>query len=233
MKKILLGLLLAGSVFKVDAQSERPGMLFNNDWEFVKDIDTTTAKDILTSRKATAINWEKVSLPHTPQIEPVIKTKEQWQGTCYYRKYFTLTKADRWHSISIRFEGAMNDADVYVNGKHVAKHIGGYLPFDVYVSKVAKVGENCILMKLVNVDNPHIPPGKPIKDLDFNFYGGIYRNAWFIEKSGIDITDAVTVNHEACGGVMVHYEGVTQSSAKIVVRTEVTTEQLPASPHIK
>jgi beta-galactosidase len=232
MKKILLGLLMAGSIFRVEAQSQ-PGKLFNSDWQFVKDIDTTTSKELLSSKTDKTIKWEYVSLPHTPQIESVIKTKEQWQGTCYYRKYFALTKEDRWHTLSIKFEGAMNDADVYVNGKHLSKHIGGYLPFDVYISKVAKLGENCILVKLNNQDNPQIPPGKPIKDLDFNFYGGIYRNVWFVEKSGIDITDAVNVNHVAGGGIMVHYEDVKATSAKVVVKTEVTTDQLPANPRVK
>jgi len=225
MKKILLGLLVAGSFFKVEAQSEKPGTLFNNDWEFVKDIDTTTSKDVLTSQKAGSVNWEKVTLPHTPQIEPVIKVKEQWQGTCYYRKYFTIPKGDKDKHIAIRFDAAMNDADVYLNGKHLFKHIGGYLPFYIDLTKDVKFGqENVLLVKLVNTDNPQIPPGKPIKDLDFNFYGGIYRNAWLIIKNPIHIGDAVAAHHEAGGGVMVHYEGVNTNSAKVLVKTEVQND---------
>jgi beta-galactosidase len=225
MKKILLGLLLAGSVFKVEAQSEKPGILFNNDWEFVKDIDTTTAKDILTSRKASSITWEKVMLPHTPQIESVIKVKEQWQGTCYYRKYFTIPKGDKNKHIAIQFDAAMNDADVYLNGKPIFKHTGGYLPFYIDLNNGLKFGqENVLLVKLVNVDNAQIPPGKPIKDLDFNFYGGIYRNAWLIIKNPIHISDAVAVHREAAGGVMVHFEDVSAVSAKVVVKTEVQND---------
>ncbi|MBW4889266.1 DUF4982 domain-containing protein [Mucilaginibacter sp. HMF5004] len=225
MKKILLGLLLAGSVFKVEAQSN-PGTLFNRDWEFVKDIDTAISKETLASHKATAVKWEKVSLPHTPQIESVIKVKEQWQGTCYYRKYFTVPVTDKGKYIAIQFEGAMNDADVYLNGVHLAKHIGGYLPFYIDLYNGLKYGqENVLLVKLVNVDNAHIPPGKPIKDLDFNFYGGIYRNAWLIIKNWTHISNAVAANHEAGGGVMVHYEDVTTASAKVVVKTEVLNEK--------
>ena len=225
MKKILLGLLVAGSFFKVEAQSEKPGTLFNNDWEFVKDIDTTTSKDVLTSQKAGSVNWEKVTLPHTPQIEPVIKVKEQWQGTCYYRKYFTIPKGDKDKHIAIQFDAAMNDADVYLNGKHLFKHIGGYLPFYIDLTKDVKFGqENVLLVKLVNTDNPQIPPGKPIKDLDFNFYGGIYRNAWLMVKDKVHISNAVAVNHEAGGGLMVHYEDVSAASAKVVVKTEVQSD---------
>lgn len=228
MKKILCLVFVLGSFFKSQAQT-----LFNTNWEFVKDIDTSLSKDILCSKADKTIKWEKVTLPHTPQIEPVIKVNEQWQGTCYYRKYFTMTKADRWHNITIQFDGAMNDADVFVNGKHLAKHIGGYLPFGVDVSRVLKLGENCILVKLQNVDNPHIPPGKPIKDLDFNYYGGIYRNVWLVEKSGIDITNAVDVDHVAGGGVTVHYEHVSAQNGTIVVSTEVGVKELQASPNVK
>ncbi|WP_295654096.1 glycoside hydrolase family 2 TIM barrel-domain containing protein [uncultured Mucilaginibacter sp.] len=224
MNKILLCLLLAVLMFKASAQVDKPGMLFNSGWEFVKDIDTTTSIDVLTSHKSSNIAWEKVTLPHTPRIEPVIKVKEQWQGTCYYRKYFTLdANSPNWYR-AIQFDGAMNDADIYLNGKHVLKHVGGYLPFTVDLQANVKQGENCILVKLVNVDNPHIPPGKPIKDLDFNFYGGIYRNAWLIVKSPIHISDAVAVNHEAGGGVMVHYEDVSAALAKVLVKTEVQSD---------
>lgn len=211
-------------MFKASAQVDKPGMLFNSGWEFVKDIDTTTSIDVLTSHKSSNIAWEKVTLPHTPRIEPVIKVKEQWQGTCYYRKYFTLdANSPNWYR-AIQFDGAMNDADIYLNGKHVLKHVDGYLPFTVDLQANVKQGENCILVKLVNVDNPHIPPGKPIKDLDFNFYGGIYRNAWLIVKSPIHISDAVAVNHEAGGGVMVHYEDVSAALAKVLVKTEVQSD---------
>ncbi|WP_448697905.1 glycoside hydrolase family 2 TIM barrel-domain containing protein [Mucilaginibacter sp. AW1-3] len=233
MKKLLCLLLTAIPFVKTSAQTH-PGKLFNSDWEFVKDIDTTTSKAVLSSKTDKTIKWEQVTLPHTPQIEPVIKVNEQWQGTCYYRKYFTLPVADKHKYVAIQFDGAMNDADVYLNGQRVSKHIGGYLPFTVDAANYLKPGENCVLVKLINVDNPHIPPGKPIKDLDFNFYGGIYRNVWLIEKNPLHLTNAVTVNHEATGGVMVHYEDVNAVSAKVFVKSEVnSTWQSNSWVHVK
>jgi len=221
MKKILCLVFVLVSVFKGQAQT-----LFNTNWEFVKDIDTTTAKDLLCSKTDKTIKWERVTLPHTPQIEPVIKVKEQWQGTCYYRKYFTMeSNYENWYH-AIQFDGAMNDADVYLNGKHVLKHIGGYLPFTIDIPHDIKPGqENCILVKLNNQDNPHIPPGKPIKDLDFNFYGGIYRNVWLIDKFYPFVSNAVQANHEAGGGMMIHYENVSNTSATIIVKTELQSNQ--------
>jgi beta-galactosidase len=179
----LSSLLMIVGFLQVNAQKQPETVTsFNKSWEFVKDIDTANSVQSL-NRKAGNIAWEKVSLPHTPQLEPVNKVKEQWQGTCFYRKFFIVPATDKGKHVAIRFDAAMNDADVYLNGKHLLKHVGGYLPFTIDITGDAKYGvQNCILVKLKNVDNPTIPPGKPIKDLDFNFYGGIYRDAWIIVK---------------------------------------------------
>jgi beta-galactosidase len=227
MKKILFSaLVLSCLVHHAKAQqTDHTNINFNSNWTFVKDIDTTTSKSVLTA-KTSQINWQNVSLPHTPRIEPVIKTSfEQWQGTCYYRKYFTIPADDKRKHVAIKFEAAMHEADVYLNGKHIYKHLGGYLPFYIDITKDAKFGaENCILVKLNNQDNPHIPPGKNIKDLDFNYYGGLYRGCWLIVKDKLHITDAVAAGHEAGGGIMVHFENVTSESARVVVKTELRND---------
>jgi beta-galactosidase len=214
------------SFVEVKAQKfPAPGTDFNMDWEFVKDIDTVNAAQALSLAKGGQTAWEKVSLPHTPRIEPVNKIDEQWQGTCFYRKFFTISAADKNKHIAIQFDAAMHEADVYLNGKHIYKHVGGYLPFYIDISSVVKIGQsNCILVKLNNQDSPVIPPGKPIKDLDFNYYGGIYRNAWLIIKDKLYISNAVQANREAGGGILVHDEDVSAKVAKVVVKTDVNND---------
>jgi beta-galactosidase len=218
----LSSLLMIVGFLQVNAQKQPETVTsFNKSWEFVKDIDTANSVQSL-NRKAGNIAWEKVSLPHTPQLEPVNKVKEQWQGTCFYRKFFIVPATDKGKHVAIRFDAAMNDADVYLNGKHLLKHVGGYLPFTIDITGDAKYGvQNCILVKLKNVDNPTIPPGKPIKDLDFNFYGGIYRDAWIIVKDKLYISDAVQANREAAGGILIHDEDVSANGAKITIKTDV------------
>jgi len=196
---------------------------FNDSWEFVKGLDSVFTAQL--SDKKSDVQWEEVSLPHTANLEPIQKVNQQWQGTCFYRKYFFISENDREKHIAIQIDAAMQVADVYINGKRIFKHLGGYLPFYIDISNAVMYGaENCVVIKLNNEDNPHVPPGKPLKDLDFNYYSGIYRNAWLIVKDKLHISNAVAANREAGGGVFIHYENVTSASATIHVKTEIKND---------
>jgi beta-galactosidase len=222
-KNIILCALFLGLGLSLKAQQNmQPKASFNNNWTFVKDIDTAGAGVKLSSGTGNITSWEKVTLPHTPRLEPVKKVTEQWQGTCFYRKYFTLTASQKSKYIAIQFDAAMHEADVYLNGKHLLHHIGGYLPFTVDVStQVSFTKPNCIVVKLNNNDNAAIPPGKPIKDLDFNYYGGIYRNTWLLIKNKLYISNAVQENQEARGGITVHTDAANAQTAQLTVKTDV------------
>ncbi|MDB5134657.1 MAG: beta-galactosidase [Mucilaginibacter sp.] len=227
MKKYsLLLLLTVFGILHARAQKINTSITnFNKNWQFVKDIDTTTSSTLLSDSRESKIKWDNISLPHTAHMEPVEKVIEQWQGTCYYRKFFTLPATARGKHIALQFDAAMHEADVFLNGKQIYRHLGGFLPFYIDLSNEVKSGgRNCILIKLNNQDNPVIPPAKPIKGLDFNYYGGIYRNAWLIIKDKLHISNAVQANREAGGGVLLHNEEVNPSSAKIIVKADVAND---------
>src|SRR5690606_14505370 len=67
-------------------------------------------------------------------------------------------------------------------------------------------------------DNAVIPPGKPLNDLDFNYYGGIYRSVYLVETSTVHITDAVAAGKPASGGVVVYFDSVNSALAKGILR---------------
>ncbi len=197
---------------------------FNDGWQFIKDIDTTGAIPKLTL-SARQVQWEQVSLPHTARLEAIEKKEQQWQGTAFYRKTFMVPAADQGKYVALKFEAAMQVADVYLNGQHVFRHLGGYLPFTIDLSDKVKYGqENVILVKLNNEDNPEVPPGKPLADLDFNYYNGLYRNAYLITKDKLYISDPVAANRVAGGGVRLHYEAVSPQQATLQVQTEVKND---------
>jgi beta-galactosidase len=226
MKKLTIPLLIALCAFiNVKAQTNTISVTkFNDSWQFIKDADTSI-KPNLFKHAVVDKAWQNISLPHTANVEPVIKTAQQWQGISLYRKFFTLTAADKGKHIAIRIDAAMSEADVYLNGKHLLNHKGGYLPIYIDVTNTALYGqENCLLVRLNNQDNPTIPPGKAIKDLDFNFYSGIYRNTWLIKKNKLHITDAVQVNHSNGGGVSLHYDFQGDKKATLHIKTEVQND---------
>ncbi len=79
-------------------------------------------------------SWAPVSLPHTARIEALVTGKAgspeaQWQGICWYRRRLEVEAGNGGDQVLLRFEGAMNVAEVWLDGERIGGHLGGYLPF--------------------------------------------------------------------------------------------------------
>lgn len=153
-----------------------------------------------------------VHIPHTARLEPLV-VNDQWQGKMTYKKNLTL-KALPTGLLYLHFEGVMHTAEVFINGVFAGRHEGGYLPFSIAVSPFIHIGDNEIKLLVENTDNAEVPPGKPLHDLDFNFYGGIYRDVWLIEKNQIQFSDPFLLTNENARGVHLHFDTVDASMAK-------------------
>ncbi len=128
--------------------------------------------------------WQQVRIPHTPVLEPLV-VNQQWQGTAWYKTTINVaTLADQ--QLWLHFGGAMNIADVYLNGQHLKQHLGGYLPFTVDLTQFIKSGDNELMVRLDNRDNAITGP-KPLAQLDFNFYGGLYREVLLQRRPAIHL----------------------------------------------
>ena len=104
------------------------------------------------SNELTQEKWQLVNLPHTPKIEPLI-VNEQWQGTSWYQKQLTIDSKWKKNKIFIRFEGAMSHAEMWLNDKKIAEHLGGYLPFTIDLTELVSFNsENILKVKLKNID---------------------------------------------------------------------------------
>lgn len=187
----------------------------NQSWDFYRD-DARRADSV---DKVPAGDWTKVNLPHTARIEAKIPV-DSWQGSAYYKKTFDAKVAKGEQAI-VRFEGAMNVADVWVNGKHLGTHLGGYLPFSYDITPHLKAGGGNELVVRINNDDNAITGPKPLKDLDYIQYGGIYRDVTLTIKPAVHISDEMLSNTEAGGGVFVTYPQVDQKSATVRVKAEV------------
>lgn len=206
-----------GGVFKRDID-------FNNNWKFKRCDAPEDTIEIYKTVDYNAETWERVTLPHAPRLEPLV-VNDQWQGVCWYRKNFSIAQRYEGQKIYIEFEGAMQIADVWINGSYKTTHYGGYLPFTVDVTdNIFYDKENVIAVRLDNRDNPEVPPGKPLEELDFCLYGGLYRNVKLHITDRLHITDAVHADRVAGGGVFVRYPVVNNKQAQIWVQTHVINE---------
>lgn len=178
---------------------------FNEDWEFIFEDQTPVS----------------VSLPHIPRVEPLI-VNDQWQGKHAYVKSFVHDLSTS-HRAFLHFEGVMHESVVFVNGERVKENKGGYLPFTADLTDFLKQGSNKIRVEVSNEDNPVIPPGKPLEELDFNFYGGIYRDIWLVTKDQIYITDPFIENTKEAGW-LVHFDQISSERAEGVLSVEVKNE---------
>jgi beta-galactosidase len=201
------------------AGSGRQVYNFNTGWRFhrgdVKNADQTYFDD---SR------WEVVAAPHTVELMPAEASGcRNYQGIAWYRKRFVVPTDAKGKDVLIHFEAIMGKQKIYLNGKLVKEHVGGYLPITVDLTALGtQAGDTCQLAVMAdNSDDKSFPPGKPQITLDFAYHGGMYRDAWMICKNKVAITDAIEANKTAGGGVFVHYDNISAKSADVFVNTEL------------
>ena len=149
----------------------------NLQWAFTKQADTIPVQ--------MPENWETVNVPHCwNAVDGQDGGNDYYRGTCHYAK--TLKKADfpaaeRYY---LEFRGASNTADVYVDGKKLCHHDGGFSTFRVDVTEALK-DESLLVVAVDNSANETVYP----QMADFTFYGGIYRdvNLVCVSESHFDL----------------------------------------------
>ena len=146
----------------------------NSDWLFVKNTTDITLRE-----------GERVSLPHTWNAEDGFDGgNDYFRGSCLYKKTLersSLPEADLYY---LEFRGANSSADVFVGGKKLAHHDGGYSTFRVNITEeIADSTEIAVIVD--NAPNETVYP----QMADFTFYGGLYRNVNLVcvSKSHFDL----------------------------------------------
>lgn len=136
----------------------------NRKWSFRKGVGEVPA--------ATPADWDFVNLPHTwNNIDGQDGGNDYYRGTCCYVKDLDreeIPEADKYY---LEFRGANSSADVYMNGKRLAHHDGGYSTWRVDVTDALKEGTR-IGVLVDNAENDRVYP----QMADFTFYGGLYRD---------------------------------------------------------
>ena len=150
---------------------------FNTKWAFSK--EATEAPKVMPEK------WYWVSLPHTwNDIDGQDGGNDLYRGTAYYAKELEkidLPKADKYY---LELNGANSSATVYVNGKKLASHDGGYSTWRVNITDVLE-DKNLFVVEVDNSQNDRVYP----QNADFTFYGGLYRdvNILAVNNSHFDL----------------------------------------------
>lgn len=168
-------------------------------------------------------DWTVVSLPDGIEYLPTEASGcINYQGEVWYRKHFTPDAALKGKKLFLHFEAIMGKSKVFVNGKLLTEHFGGYLPVIADMTDVLDWnGDNVIAVWADNSDDPSYPPGKAQDVLDYTYFGGIYRDCWLIAHNNVFITDPNYENEVAGGGLFVAFGKVSDALAEVQLKIHV------------
>lgn len=118
-----------------------------------------------------------VRLPHNAVDLPFNYVDETgYQRPFTYQRIITADPAWQGQEVTLRFDAAMANARVYLNGQQIAAHRDGYTPFRARLTGCLRDGENLVTVVLDGSENPEIPPFGG--QIDYLTYAGIYRDVW-------------------------------------------------------
>ena len=168
-------------------------------------------------------DWTVVSLPDGIEYLPTEASGcINYQGEVWYRKHFTPDAVLKGKKLFLHFEAIMGKSKVFVNGKLLTEHFGGYLPVIADVTDVLDWnGDNVIAVWADNSDDPSYPPGKAQDVLDYTYFGGIYQDCWLIAHNNVFITDPNYENEVAGGGLFVAFGKVSDALAEVQLKIHV------------
>lgn len=174
----------------------RPTIVLSGDWEMMFPPD------------------DKLVFPPLGKWQPVKVPMLGWGGwsgrnhRAWFRKVFELPAEFSGKRIILRFEAVAHHAVVYVNGKMLGEHLGGFEPFEFDITDVAKLGtKNELLVGvtdwvvgLVEGITPPDDPEKMPKDSMLIPYGsrpharrGIWDDVFVYGRGALHIADGFII----------------------------------------
>jgi len=154
-------------------------------WKFMidKEVDPIEVSQPLLTNEVMAV-------PASFNDQTVSQEIREHSGYVWYEKEFTVAKAVRDERLVLRFGSATHEAWVYLNGKEITHHKGGFTPFEVAINEFLIDGTNRLTVRLSNLlDHTTLPVGnysehkdengRIIRKVDENFdffnYAGLHR----------------------------------------------------------
>ncbi len=176
----------------------------NQNWYFTK-----AAQDDIPKNPS---GWEKINLPHTwNAYDGQDGGSDYDRGEYWYFKETDIPCICSDKLYYIEFGGAASSCKLYINGRYVCCHLGGYSKFRADITSYLSVGKNIISLLVSNKPEAYIYP----QMADFTFFGGVHRGVKLIEVDkthfdldyfGGDGIAAYSFVHDD-GGAQLHIKG--------------------------
>lgn len=174
--------------------------------------------------------WSSVCVPHTWQtyettreLHPYIRNAAAndnpywWNGWGWYRKHLVIGKEYQGKKVYFEFDGVQKYARIFLNGKLLGDHKGGYTSFYVDATDAVRFGGDNLLTVAVNntlKDKYRIPP---MNAGNWVVYGGIFRDVRVVIKDPLHVPYQGSYQHE--GGTFITTPVVKEDQAVVQVKT--------------
>lgn len=111
---------------------------------------------------------------------------QYYEGTVWYARHFETGKISSGHRLYLYFGAVSYRCSIYLNGKKIASHEGGFTPFQVEVTGDVVEGDNFLT---VEVNNRRSVDAIPAMSFDWWNYGGITRDVMLVSVPDTYIKD--------------------------------------------
>ena len=102
----------------------------------------------------------KINVPFSYQWEASGIGDKTVHDTVWYKRTFKIDRENKGKRAFLCFNAADYETDVWVNGNHAIKHIGGFTPFKADITQYLKDGENEITVRCIDTLETSVPRGK-------------------------------------------------------------------------
>jgi hypothetical protein len=179
--------------------------------------------------------WPAISLPHTwnsyettGELHPFARSPGEtgetywWTGWGWYRKHFSIKSDLSDHEVFIEFKGVQKYCKIWINGRYVGDHKGGYGSFDFEITDFIKPGGDNLLAVAVNYLQEDEFTIHPLTEGAFNVSCGIYRDVTLVLKNKLFIPMQGSSIHE--GGTYISTPKVSENEGLVNIKTWVKND---------
>lgn len=164
---------------------------------------------------------EGVLVPYP--IESALSGIKRHEDNMFYRRTFTVPSTWDGRNVKLNFGAVTWETRVWVNGRQVGTHTGGFDAFSFDITSALRAGANEIVVGVHSpIDGSRYPIGKQRRDPSGIFYtaaSGIWQTVWLEPVRSAHITRLDTTPDVAAGVLDLVVQGTAGQSVTAEVRT--------------